>query len=221
METKMDYKKIHDSIISRAKSRTVEENVYYENHHIIPKCEGGLLEGETVPLTSKEHKIIHLLRYKMNGNIYNYYAYCLMKGWRNRKKRAKLGARLSHIKYKERDPKGYLDRQKKAGLAGGKAAFDKNAGFHAMSEEERFYRTKGTDTLVREKIGMFSDEYRKLHAKNLQKMVLTPDGLFDSMGDAATHYGVSAGTMTYRVNSNSDRFAEWKIVKGNTDVTNG
>jgi hypothetical protein len=66
----MNHKKIYDRIIERAKSeqRIKSHEIYYESHHIIPKCLGG--EGKTtewkthpniVLLTAKEHFIVHLL----------------------------------------------------------------------------------------------------------------------------------------------------------------
>jgi len=54
----MNYKKIHDFIIDRAKNRTISG--YTENHHIIPKCLGGNNKKENlVRLTAKEHWVIH------------------------------------------------------------------------------------------------------------------------------------------------------------------
>lgn len=65
----MDYKKIYDDLINNAKSKNrtkLNKNdssfVYYENHHIIPKCLGGLdNECNLVLLTAKEHYIAHKL----------------------------------------------------------------------------------------------------------------------------------------------------------------
>ena len=70
----MDYKKIYNQIINKAKSekRTKTSDYYYEAHHIIPKCLGG--EGKTtqwkthpniVLLTAKEHFLVHLLLCKI------------------------------------------------------------------------------------------------------------------------------------------------------------
>jgi hypothetical protein len=54
----MDWKKIHDQIIDRAKNRIIEG--YSESHHIIPKCLGGTNDNENlVNLTAREHFIIH------------------------------------------------------------------------------------------------------------------------------------------------------------------
>lgn len=56
----MDYKKIHDAIIERARTRTVIG--YKERHHIIPKCMGGTNNKENlVDLSAREHFIIHKL----------------------------------------------------------------------------------------------------------------------------------------------------------------
>ena len=66
----MDYQRIYDQIIDRAKKegRLYGKDVYYERHHIIPKCVGG--EGKThqwrthpniVLLTAREHFICHQL----------------------------------------------------------------------------------------------------------------------------------------------------------------
>jgi len=54
----MDYKKIHDNIIDRAKNRVLEG--YVETHHIIPKCMNGTNEpNNLVKLTAREHFLIH------------------------------------------------------------------------------------------------------------------------------------------------------------------
>lgn len=60
----MNHQKIYDNIILNAKNcnRTREDKIYYENHHIIPKClEGVDEEFNRVLLTSKEHFLCHKL----------------------------------------------------------------------------------------------------------------------------------------------------------------
>jgi len=63
------YKKWHDSIIAKAKNRTLEG--YKEVHHIIPKSCGGTNDKDNlVPLKAREHYIIHmLLPYFTTGQI--------------------------------------------------------------------------------------------------------------------------------------------------------
>jgi uncharacterized protein YcgI (DUF1989 family) len=65
----MDYLRIHDTIINRARSR-IYDSSFYHNHHITPVSEDNT-STETVPLTIKEHRIIHFLRYKLGFSVEN------------------------------------------------------------------------------------------------------------------------------------------------------
>ena len=73
----MNYNKIHDAIIDRARERVSDSSLYH-NHHIIPLHEDET-STETVPLTIKEHYVVHHLRWKMVGTPGNLYAYRLIK----------------------------------------------------------------------------------------------------------------------------------------------
>lgn len=56
----VNYKRIYDQIIERAKFRSLEG--YKEKHHIIPKCIGGIDKKENiVELTAREHFLCHKL----------------------------------------------------------------------------------------------------------------------------------------------------------------
>lgn len=56
----MNYQRIHDAIIDRARNRTLLG--YRERHHVIPRCMGGTDDNDNlVELTSREHFIVHLL----------------------------------------------------------------------------------------------------------------------------------------------------------------
>jgi hypothetical protein len=61
----MDHRKVHDSIIQRARLRGLDKSVlegYYERHHVVPRCLGGGNEaGNLVLLTAKEHFLVHAL----------------------------------------------------------------------------------------------------------------------------------------------------------------
>lgn len=62
----MNYHKIYNSIVNRAKQRIIKG--YRENHHITPKCIGGNdSEENLVQLTAREHFICHLLLAKIYG----------------------------------------------------------------------------------------------------------------------------------------------------------
>ncbi len=70
----MNYKKVYDLLIEKVKkeNRKKQIGIYYEAHHIIPKCLGGQgsysrtkQHPNIVLLTAKEHFIAHLLLHKM------------------------------------------------------------------------------------------------------------------------------------------------------------
>jgi hypothetical protein len=65
----MDYIKIYNQIMERAKGRTPEKNGYYETHHIIPKCMGGdNSKSNKVKLTYREHFMAHWLLHRNYPN---------------------------------------------------------------------------------------------------------------------------------------------------------
>lgn len=60
----MDYTKIYNSLVERAKNRTITG--YTEVHHIIPRCLGGGDEKENLAvLTPEEHYVAHQLLTKI------------------------------------------------------------------------------------------------------------------------------------------------------------
>ena len=64
----MNYKKIYDAIITKAKNekRIKNKECYYEKHHILPKCLGGLNNKDNlVLLKAKEHFLCHWLLHLM------------------------------------------------------------------------------------------------------------------------------------------------------------
>ena len=84
---KMNHQKVYEKLIEKAKSenrqRLNKKNisyVYYENHHILPKCLGGGNKKENkVLLSAREHYVCHkLLMYIYKGNKKIAYAFHLM-----------------------------------------------------------------------------------------------------------------------------------------------
>ena len=77
----MDYKRVYDNIIHKAKSenRKKTKEVYYEKHHIIPRCIGWNDEKDNaVLLTAKEHFICHMLLCEINDEPKLKYAFWAM-----------------------------------------------------------------------------------------------------------------------------------------------
>ena len=60
----MDYHKIYNSLILRAKNRSLE--IYTESHHVVPRCMGGSDHPDNlVDLTPEEHYVAHQLLVKI------------------------------------------------------------------------------------------------------------------------------------------------------------
>lgn len=63
----MDYARVYNSIVERAKNRSLE--TYTETHHIIPRCMGGSDDkNNLVNLTYREHFIAHWLLHRIYPN---------------------------------------------------------------------------------------------------------------------------------------------------------
>ena len=61
----MNYNKIYESLVSRSKNRVLSDDIFSENHHIIPRCFGGKdTPDNLVRLTAREHFVAHLLLWK-------------------------------------------------------------------------------------------------------------------------------------------------------------
>ena len=74
----MNYQRIYDQLINKARSknrkkykRSDSRYIYYENHHIIPKCIGGINDKENlILLTAPEHYVAHQLLVKIYPKEY-------------------------------------------------------------------------------------------------------------------------------------------------------
>jgi hypothetical protein len=86
----MNHEKVYNLIIQKATSenRIKHNGAYYENHHIIPKCVGGINSKENlILLTAKEHYICHeLLTYIYPKNRNLAVALMRMSGYRTKYK---------------------------------------------------------------------------------------------------------------------------------------
>lgn len=69
----MNYKKIYDQLVAKAKPRGLDKTTvdyYTEIHHIVPKCLGGDdSEDNLVMFSAKEHYIAHLILAKLNPDV--------------------------------------------------------------------------------------------------------------------------------------------------------
>lgn len=103
----MDYLRHYNSLIEKAKKRTLEKGVYFEKHHIIPRSEGGSNEpANIVKLTAREHFLAHWLLYRADpensSRAHSFWRMCRGRGkvipenWITVSSRAYEEARLAH-----------------------------------------------------------------------------------------------------------------------------
>ena len=100
----MNYQKIYNDIVERAKNRVIEG--YSEVHHIVPKCLGGNNEADNlVSLTPEEHYIVHMILVKIYpGNRSLWYAANMMA---NRNNKTYAWTRKKHAKIVSEDKLGF------------------------------------------------------------------------------------------------------------------
>jgi len=105
----MNYTKHYKSLIKKSKTRNLIKGVYVENHHIVPRSEGGSDESANITqLTAREHFIAHWLLYRENPTIdsraFSFWRMCNGRGkvkledWIIIPSRAYEEARLAHSK---------------------------------------------------------------------------------------------------------------------------
>lgn len=129
----MDYKKIYNALIDRAKDRILDG--YKEKHHIVPRCMGGSNEIENlVELTPEEHFIAHQLLVKIYPEIDKLaFALAVMSGknnnkafgWHRRKiaeaqRKAKTGRKLGPMSEDHKKAIGDANRGENNGMYGKK-----------------------------------------------------------------------------------------------------
>jgi hypothetical protein len=105
----MNYQKIYDSICQRAKDQLEERSYnrknkleYYEGHHIIPKCLGGLGNSKDLNhpnialLTAREHFICHRLLCEIHPteSKLHYALWKMVHGGDSKQKRIKISGRI-------------------------------------------------------------------------------------------------------------------------------
>jgi hypothetical protein len=117
----MNYQRHYDLLITKAKSRILSEEVYMENHHIIPKCLGGSDNNENlVRLTPEEHFVAHLLLHKINPNHHGLLSAIVIMSTHNSDKRInnklygwvkRKFSESCKVRMRQNHPKGFLGKK--------------------------------------------------------------------------------------------------------------
>jgi hypothetical protein len=143
----MNHQKIYESIVENARkqNRTRNDNVYYEDHHIIPRCLGGSDDPHNkVLLTAKEHFVCHkLLTYIYKGNYKIYHAFHLMAFMNKRKYELTSRDYAYAIELFRKIPQDHVgDKNPMYGKKQSKESIEKNRKSNLGSYKERYGREK-------------------------------------------------------------------------------
>ena len=233
----MNYEKIYNQIINRAKNRILE--CYTEKHHIIARCMGGSDEKENlVNLTAREHFICHRLLVQIhpsnNKLKFALWAMCNMKSKRQSRytpsSRIYESIKIEVIKLISEKKKGVKlseehKRKTSETLKGRKRpqeVIDKmvktrkeNGGWKHSDETKNKIRSNNgmKRQEVRDKLKgrEISDETRKkLSDVSVHKRACIIDGVwYESIREASNQLGIKWDMVSDRIKSKSEKLKNW------------
>jgi|APCry1669190327_1035288.scaffolds.fasta_scaffold39935_1 hypothetical protein len=77
----MDILRIYNKIIETGQTRVKKKGDFLHRHRIVPSHAGGQYTPDNITyLTPKEHRLVHLLRYKLYGAREDIFAYIRLRG---------------------------------------------------------------------------------------------------------------------------------------------
>ena len=237
----MNYEKIYNQIVSRAKNRILE--CYTEKHHIIPRCMGGSDDKENlVDLTAREHFICHRLlvnihpdnnklkfalwamcnmkskrqsRYTPSSRIYESIKLEVIKIISKNKKRVKLTEehkrKTSETLKGRKRPQEVIDKVVKTRK--------ENGGWsHSEETKNKIRSNNGMKRQeVRDKLKgrEISDETRKkLSDVSVHKRACVIDGVwYQSIKQASNQLDIKWDMVSDRIKSKSEKFKNWNYVE--------
>lgn len=219
----MNYEKLYDNLIEKAKIREILEG-YYEKHHIIPKCLGGSNSKDNlVKLTAREHFIAHLLLMKIfpSNHKLTYAAHVMGKSFRKKGGKSKLFEAIR--KYYSKASSEYLKGKPRSEETKAKLRLWKGSKHHffGKTREEFSKRISGKNNpmfgrcrkgeFAGEKNGMYGKGYLVSGKDNpmFKGFWITPLGKFGSCQEAAKIHNVSKNTISNRCKSQSETFKDW------------
>lgn len=139
----MNYQLHYDKLISTRYKRIREKNIYYEQHHIVPKSMGGLNdEHNLVYLTAREHFIAHWLLWRIYRNKEMAYAFRCMFKFNNHDNKF---SSIAYSEMKEAYSKelGNFNRSEKSRARMSKLMIGNKNGAGKRSEEAKLNMSKG------------------------------------------------------------------------------
>lgn len=165
----MNYKKIYDQLINRAKTRVLPEGTYSEKHHIKPRCLGGNNSNfNLVALTAREHYVAHKLLVEIYpDNRKLFHAYWAMatftKGGRTYKVSSREMERLK-IEYSKNHPHKRPEYRKKVSELLKNKSYEERFGVEGAKKVKQKLSVAGSL-----KVGDKNPFFKKNHSEKTRK----------------------------------------------------
>ena len=202
----MNYEKLYHNLITSRGSRQQISNIYYEKHHILPKCKGGLDTNDNlVSLTAREHYIAHVLLYKMETD-------CVIKSKLAYALRMMMIQSMHHANNRQFTSHQY---------ALGRAIFSEHASVRMSGENNPFYgKTHSTETRQKmsnncpdrsgEKNGMYG---RKHSEDSRKKMSESTKGTMMGDNNPSKRPEVREKIRQSKLGANNPKSSMWEIIE--------
>lgn len=214
----MNYAYHYDLLIFKSKDRKIlkktdPDYVYYEKHHIIPKCLGGCNDRSNIAyLTPEEHYVAHQFLVKIHPD---------------NNKLIKAASRMTTGLRRNNKLYGWLKKRHSESMSGVNNHFYGKT--HTAEELEkmrigntgkkRSQETKDLMSTIKTGISRpksFRDKLSesKRQSKSTPRCVIsTPAGIFESINRAAEYYNRNTATIASKLNSNKEIHKDWYRVE--------
>lgn len=188
------YYKWYKTIISRAQSRNLEHDVYFESHHIVPRSLGGSnSKSNIVKLLAREHFICHLLLTKFTSGSYkkkmDHAVFMLTVIGKKQERHVVNNRRYELLR------KNYSSAKK--GVSTGPCT-DKRRQNISNAKKGKPMSEEHKNTLSKIKKGKGWSQARK----NAGRKVMTPNGIYNSMSEAERELNLGSNVIAYRIKTN-------------------
>ena len=226
----MNYQKIYDEIIERAKLRGLNKKLldgYYEKHHIIPRCMNGTNDkSNLVLLTGREHYLCHYLLWQTNKeNKSLFFAYKMMTTvkTKNQKRKAVLSSKQYEIIKINRSKLMLNENNPKYGLKSSEETKIKQSEsmkkYYKFNDHPMIGRKHSDETklkmsnaaknrkynpfLGKTHSDIFKEKLKNIHKGNsyAARRCIVNNIEFDTISDAAKYLNISYPTMISRLKS--------------------
>lgn len=211
----MNYQRIYDQIINRAKERKLEG--YKEIHHIIPKCLGGSNdESNLAELTAREHFLCHHLLTKIHpGNnkiFFAFWAMCTLKTKQQERytpssklyeeiKKTRSAIHSANLKRFHKTPEGIRIRREAVAKVDQKAKIKKTVANTNYAKRTANTNWKARNAKMDWKAKVASTDYKAIADKNKKTILqFNKSGTFikewQSLKEAGEALNISSSNIT-------------------------